>query len=224
MHTLFSIMTAASLAVGVQAAPLTWAPSSVVVLTLRPAVAVNGTQAVVQDVASLEGGTLLVRQRIGALDLVDIPANTGEVTVSCRQITFRLLLAGFQAHQFRVEGPASIRISWGSMPSITRVSAETTGSMPRGDPNRREDSPAPRLLQENLVGAKETPQILVKCRDVVHMVTYVGELKVVTTGEALEDGRAGQLIRLRNVESSRMVRGRVIDRAIVEVEFARSKP
>lgn len=221
MRKLFPILiaVAAASAPHGQAAPPTWGASSVVVLTLRPAVTLHGTQAAVGDVASLSGGSLRERQRIGALDLIDLPTDDSQAEVSRGRIVYRVLLAGLQTDQFRVDGPASVHINRASSPTITPVSAVTTVTMPPGGA-----PPAPRLLQDSLVGGKEAPPVLVKCREVVHMVTYVGELKVVTRGEALEDGRAGQLIRLRNVDSSRMVRGRVVDRASVEVDFVRRTP
>jgi hypothetical protein len=216
MRTLLPILIAAASALPATASPPSWGPSGVVVLTLRPVVAVQGTQATVRDVALLEGGSLALRQRIGALDLIDTPADAAEAVVSRAQIVYRLLLAGLESHQFRVDGPASVRIGRGSPPEITRVSAVTAGPVSAG-------VAPPRLLQEGLAGDK-APPILVKCRDVVHLVTYVGELEVVATGEAMEEGRAGQVIRLRNVDSGRMVRGRVVDRGTVEVDFVRSKP
>jgi hypothetical protein len=61
MRLLLPILIAAASATAALADPPTWAPSAVVVVTLRPAAAVRGTQAAVRDVASLEGGSLADR-------------------------------------------------------------------------------------------------------------------------------------------------------------------
>jgi flagella basal body P-ring formation protein FlgA len=61
--------------------------------------------------------------------------------------------------------------------------------------------------------------ILVKQHDVVKLVAHVGPLRVVQFGEAMQDGRAGQLIRVRNVDSQHVVTGRVVDRSVVEVDY-----
>jgi flagella basal body P-ring formation protein FlgA len=61
--------------------------------------------------------------------------------------------------------------------------------------------------------------VLVKQRDLVKVVARVGKMRVSMLGEALQDGRAGQLIRVRNVDSKSVVVGRVVDRSLVEVDF-----
>ena len=197
----------------------TWASPTVVVLTLHPVVAIQRSQALVRDIASLEGGTVLDRQRVGNLDLIDIPSLGHEVMISREQVTYRLLLAGIERDRFRIEGPAVVRASHGFEPPITQVSAvgTTNSQLPH-------ETPPPRLLPQEAIRGKEFVANLIKRNDVVQLVTNIGEIKVVTTGEALEDGRLGQLIRIRNVDSNRVVHGRVVDRAVVEVDFVRSKP
>ena len=220
MRTLLPILIVAASASAALPAPPTWEPAPAVVLALRPAVAVRGTQATIRDVASLEGGSLALRQRVGALDLIDMPAGAGEAVVSRGRIVYRLLFAGLDLSQFRVEGPESVRSGRGSTPVITPVSAVAVGPAPAAEAR---PGAAPPLLHKELGGARDAP-VLVKCRDVVRLVTRVGDLDVIATGEAMEDGRAGQDIRLRNVDSGRVVRGRVADRSTVEVDFVRSKP
>lgn len=61
--------------------------------------------------------------------------------------------------------------------------------------------------------------VIVKQRDLVKMVAQVGKMRVTMIGEALQDGRAGQIIRVRNVESKKEVVGRVVDRHLIEVDF-----
>jgi flagella basal body P-ring formation protein FlgA len=53
----------------------------------------------------------------------------------------------------------------------------------------------------------------------VRLVANIGAVRVTARAEALQDGRAGQAIRVRNVDSNRIVSGRVIDRNLVEIEY-----
>jgi flagella basal body P-ring formation protein FlgA len=60
-------------------------------------------------------------------------------------------------------------------------------------------------------------QALVKQGDVVKIVARAGGLRLSTTGEALQEGAAGKMIRVRNVDSKLVVTGRVLDRTTIEV-------
>lgn len=59
----------------------------------------------------------------------------------------------------------------------------------------------------------------IRTNDLVHLIATVGPLQVKTRGEALQDGRIGQLIQVRNLDSKTVVTGRVVDRSTIEVEY-----
>lgn len=61
--------------------------------------------------------------------------------------------------------------------------------------------------------------ILIKRRDRVKMIAKAGAVHVTVTGEALQEGRAGETIRLRNVDSNATVQGRVTGANEVEISF-----
>ncbi len=61
--------------------------------------------------------------------------------------------------------------------------------------------------------------ILVKQRDLVKLIARVGSLRVTALAEAQQDGRAGDRVRVRNVDSRKDVLGRVVGRGLVEVEY-----
>ncbi|WP_010583813.1 flagellar basal body P-ring formation chaperone FlgA [Schlesneria paludicola] len=61
--------------------------------------------------------------------------------------------------------------------------------------------------------------ILVKRRDSVRIVGRLGAVSVIATGEALQEGRLGELIRLRNTDSNTNVQGRVTGPGEVEILF-----
>ena len=61
--------------------------------------------------------------------------------------------------------------------------------------------------------------VLIKRRDRVKMIAKTGALNVTVMGEALQEGRAGETIRLRNVDSNATVQGRVTGANEVEITF-----
>lgn len=61
--------------------------------------------------------------------------------------------------------------------------------------------------------------IVIKRREQVKMLAKAGGLVVSATGEALEDGRIGESIRLRNTVSNANVQGRVIGQGEVEISY-----
>lgn len=79
-------------------------------------------------------------------------------------------------------------------------------------------SPGQVLRQTDVEPAEGNP-VLVKQRDVVKLTARIGTVVVTATGEALQEGRVGQWIRVRNLSSNTVVQGRVVDRAFVEVEY-----
>jgi flagella basal body P-ring formation protein FlgA len=60
--------------------------------------------------------------------------------------------------------------------------------------------------------------VLVKPRELIKIVARVGSMKLTALGEALQEGRAGQFIRVQNLSSKNIVLGRVTDYSVVEVE------
>jgi flagella basal body P-ring formation protein FlgA len=61
--------------------------------------------------------------------------------------------------------------------------------------------------------------VLIKARDNVKIVALIGTARVEALGEAQQDGRAGEVIRVRNVESNRIVFGRVEAGGMVVVDY-----
>jgi hypothetical protein len=59
---------------------------------------------------------------------------------------------------------------------------------------------------------------LVRSRDRVQMIAIVGHVYATMPGEALQDGRMGQTISVRNVDSNKTVSGRVVGKGKVEIE------
>jgi flagellar basal body P-ring formation protein FlgA len=90
-------------------------------------------------------------------------------------------------------------------------------------PSRNRPGPLGPLAAPTLpAAAAETPEaprgFLVLSRDRVQMIAIVGHVCATMPGEALQDGRMGQTISVRNLDSSKTVSGRVIGRGMVEIE------
>ncbi len=61
--------------------------------------------------------------------------------------------------------------------------------------------------------------VLVKPRDLVKVVAKVGNLRVSALAEAEQEGRAGDYVRVHNVDSNKRLTGRVVGHGVVEVEY-----
>jgi Chaperone for flagella basal body P-ring formation len=61
--------------------------------------------------------------------------------------------------------------------------------------------------------------VLVKALQPVSMVVRLGAMNVEATGEAIQDGRAGETIKVRNSASKKIVSGRVTAAGVVEIDI-----
>ncbi len=62
--------------------------------------------------------------------------------------------------------------------------------------------------------------VIVKLRQRVKMFAQIGDLRVETVGEAMQDGKFGQSIRVLNIDSKKTISARVTGPETVEVELA----
>ncbi len=84
----------------------------------------------------------------------------------------------------------------------------------------RRPLPAGQLILPSAVEALNPDNpILVRQRDLVKVTARVGSLRVTALAEAEQDGRAGDRVRVRNVDSRKELVGRVVGRGLVEVEY-----
>jgi flagella basal body P-ring formation protein FlgA len=86
------------------------------------------------------------------------------------------------------------------------------------------EPPAKKMFDNDLRPAaaltpKTKGEVLIKARTPVRIVAVVGPAQVVAKGEAQEDGRLGDLIRVRNIETNRTVNARVETKDVVVVEY-----
>lgn len=69
-----------------------------------------------------------------------------------------------------------------------------------------------------LPGAAPAGEVLVKARQRITITTTVGELRLSAWGESQQDGKLGQTIRVRNVDSNRVLTARVTGPGVVLVD------
>lgn len=62
-----------------------------------------------------------------------------------------------------------------------------------------------------------TKPLLIKRGNMVNIVAYIGNMEVVATGQAMQDGNEGQLIRVQNINSTKIISGKVVDGDTVQV-------
>jgi hypothetical protein len=151
-------------------------------------------------VAEIQGGAPALRSQIARLDLAALTASKPEAVLPREQISFRVQLAGIGPKSFRVVGATHVlaRLESRSTTELQLTAAQASA------PPRTSDEPQP---------------LLVKNRDLVRLRVRIGAFEVTARGEALQDGRAGQSIRVRNVDSNKVVTGRIAGTRVVDVDY-----
>lgn len=79
-------------------------------------------------------------------------------------------------------------------------------------------APAERVVTASAVAVVPDGPVIIKAGQKVTIWKAVGDLKVTLTGVAMENGRLGQQIRVRNADSNKTLSGTVSGAAAVEVE------
>ena len=91
-----------------------------------------------------------------------------------------------------------------------------------------ETEPSPRVVAKEKAGirtalftapARDPRTVLVKSSDNVKIIANIGTARLEALGEALQDGHVGDVIRVRNVESNRVVHGRVEASGMILVDY-----
>lgn len=142
----------------------------------------------VADVATVRGGSVADRNRITALDLTEMPKGGKSVELTRRLVEIRLRLAGWDG--VTVTGPER----------TTVASADAKPVVP------------------TVPAAASTGPVLVRARQRVVMTVRIGAMTVSAIGEATEAGRLGQSVKLKNVDSQKLVTGTVVGPGAVDVE------
>lgn len=331
---ILTLVVAAALWLGRPGSGLSQAPSRPddgIVLVVLKSQTQAGQLVLVGDIASVEGGSDELREKVRCLDLAEPSADRRDTAITRNQVLYRLSLGGLREGQFRLAGAAHTVVQWSAPgldesslveaarealrrrlpkgadevslqlvrapqtpvlnvnPSLPlRLVAEVAGPASTGRVRvdvsvlvngqsrmqvpvffdvafaqdvavvrRRinagevlsEDSlvrkrlelrqgekylgwndalgrraksqllPGQTITEVDVDAGEQEQVILVKTRDTVRLVARIAGCRVTALGEALQDGKAGQVIRVRNVDSSKVVSGRVVDRNVVEVDF-----
>jgi len=240
----------------------------------------------IADIADVNGGAELLRQRIAALDVTDLNAREPSSTITQRQLQFRLKLSGIEATSFRIGGAhqsqvVAARRSISTEEIVLTAEAELRKKLPYtrdqvsvslaqqllvklpdvyefetlsvvAVPNAQ---PKPGRCQMNVtisapsirqvtfpvhlevsVPGQELQQtsailplepvrmaplneILVKNRQRVSLVVKKGTLSISTVGEAQQDGKLGDTIKVLNIDSKKIVSGRISAMNTIEIDL-----
>jgi flagella basal body P-ring formation protein FlgA len=75
------------------------------------------------------------------------------------------------------------------------------------------------LTSQDVEPLEEANPLLVKQNQLVKMIAQAGPVLITTHGECLTNGRMGETVRVRNLDSKAIVFARVVDRACVQVSY-----
>ena len=76
-----------------------------------------------------------------------------------------------------------------------------------------------RIIEPDDVESDTRTASAIHSRDWIHLIAKLGPLQIRARGEARQEGRVGQFIQVRNLDSHATVAGRVVDRSTVEVDY-----
>ncbi len=170
-------------------------------IQLVPDAVVDTDVVFLRQIASIEAGASRLSDLVRAIDLADLPNNGQNVILTRRQIQMRLRLAGFDDSRIQFSGATSVRVR-------KRTSAGNFLPVGRVQPATFRDTPP---------ASTENP-VIIRARDAVRVYTKLPAATLSVQGEALQDGRLGQMIRVLNARSKQIVIGRVREDGRVEVE------
>lgn len=74
-------------------------------------------------------------------------------------------------------------------------------------------------LDRTAAGSAPGQQVVVKRQSRVSLIAKVGDLIITVRGEALQDGKVGDTIRVQNIESKTVLQGRVLSAEEVEIAY-----
>ena len=198
-----------------------WKPEDIDIRQVRPIMvplSVAGTREDVSVRAELHAAA----QPLG-LAQVDVSLLSGGE----RKLSFPLYLEIRACPQVAVMARKVEKGEWVTESSViferrtveSKSACVTTSAMLAGKKARQPLNAGQVLTLADLEIANEHPDgPLVHQRNPVKMIVHLGTMSVVASGEAMQDGRLGQMIRVRNIDSKQQVVGRVADRSLVEID------
>lgn len=132
---------------------------------------------------------------------------------------------------------------WSVRATVSAMVVVATRDVPANQPLAQDDLAIERRRITDMAGAVSVPEeaagqsssrslrsgqplharwlaapLLVRRGDSVTIVARHGGIEVQAAGEALEPGRQGQIVRVRNASSGKLIRARVVDSGVVEPE------
>lgn len=153
-----------------------------------------------------------------------------DVAVFARGVKYADVPVSLDVHLCRTIAVAARRVDRGQLLSSEDVLFErrnvdtiagylTESESPLGQRIKRSIVPLQPITRTDVDSGEQDATIVVRQRDAVKIVARGANLVITASGEALQDGRAGQSIRVRNIDSKAVVTGRVINANEVQVLY-----
>jgi len=140
---------------------------------------------------------------------VEIAVFFGDEQIGTREVTFSIQYNSHNAVTL-VEIPAGALISRENIKiekSTSNYPEPDDWEPPYGQVARR-TLPAETVLKPHMVGPVESPVIIKRNQNVVIRIQKPGFL-ITAVGKAMQDGKVGEYIKVRNIDSQRIILGRV---------------
>lgn len=200
---------------------LPWSPEDVTFRLVKPVqgpVLVSGTAADVRVEAEPRAGTLALG--VVHLDVaVSVRGERRQTVPVCLEVKAYQKAAVCTRRVERGETLGETNVHFDRRPVQGLHSYVPPGEGLLGKRAKHTLQPGHVVSLQDLEAAGPEGPVLVKQREQVKLIARLGALQVTAVGEALQDGRDGQWVRVRNVDSKKVVLGRVVGRSMVEVDF-----
>ena len=158
----------------------------------------------------------LVRSSVRNQAKVEIAVFFGDRQIGTREVIFSLQYNGHKAVTL-VDIPAGSLISRENVKiekSTTNYPEPDDWEPPYGQVARR-TLPAETVLKPHMIGPVESPVVIKRNQNVVIRVQKPGFL-ITAVGKAMQDGKVGEYIKVRNIDSQRIILGKVNQNGSVE--------
>ncbi|MCS7167839.1 MAG: flagellar basal body P-ring formation chaperone FlgA [Gemmatales bacterium] len=209
-------------------------------IRLRCEVVHPGHRITLGDIAEIVGGPIGLRQGLSRLELEEANNALETLIITKRRVIYRIQLAGIDINAVQIVGADEVKIirkanlqsdlqrvsysgqeprSLGSSAKPATEPRLVRSGHPQGQANRREGVDGQGTLSARPSDVAQGEAVIVRKGDFVRLVARVGPLEVSTRGEALADGKLGQIIPVRNLDSKQTVHARVTRPAVCQVDY-----
>jgi flagella basal body P-ring formation protein FlgA len=161
----------------------------------------------------------LIQSSVSNQVKVEIAVFSGDLQIGSREVAFALQY-NCRTVTARVDIPAGAAITEENVKIETHLSnsPEPAGWKPPYGQLAKRPIPAETVLQPFMIGTAESPVIIKRNQNVVIKIEKPGFL-ITAIGKAMQDGKAGEYIKIRNIDSQRIIVAKINQDGSVEPVF-----